>query len=527
MNLRRTLAAVLALLMMLSLPLCASAQVTLDSSFTMEIYSLILARYSDANVMIGSKDINGPYVLYASNGSPLTSAAYHTMDSCGVMFKVGVESGLNVYGLIDSKGMQVVPMSYGDVECISEHWTLGITLEESTVDNYDYKTYDGSAFYLISGYDVFFDGVKVGTLGRNAYRSAYAYGSYLYVYDKQENYTCYDRNMVASAYVADYASNSEYEEKDHQVWHRGSNQQAFCAGCTLTSADVERDVYIVNGRIVDLQGNELGVIDSKYEYVYKFEGDYARVKMNGKYGLIDRAGREIIPCEYDDIPLNDTFFDGGYQGVVKDGKFGYVNLNGEVTCDFVYADSAVRSTYKAPFTSVTDLTGSQIVLSAAVGELPEKYAEVSINSTNGSPLMVVENASEQAGVIDLYGNVLIPLDGTYDDVYDLSVSPDGTMVIGYSGSHTYQVYHFSNSESAEAAAAPAAEQAATDTAAEETSSEAADGTWTCACGSVNTGKFCPECGAAKPEANACPSCGVEIAEGAKFCSECGASLTAE
>ena len=45
--------------------------------------------------------------------------------------------------------------------------------------------------------------------------------------------------------------------------------------------------------------------------------------------------------------------------------------------------------------------------------------------------------------------------------------------------------------------------------------------WTCACGSVNTGKFCSECGKAKPENTGwfCPECGAKNT--AKFCSECG------
>ena len=48
-------------------------------------------------------------------------------------------------------------------------------------------------------------------------------------------------------------------------------------------------------------------------------------------------------------------------------------------------------------------------------------------------------------------------------------------------------------------------------------------TWTCpACGAAATGKFCPECGAKKPEAVpgwTCPTCGA-VNKG-KFCAECG------
>ena len=48
--------------------------------------------------------------------------------------------------------------------------------------------------------------------------------------------------------------------------------------------------------------------------------------------------------------------------------------------------------------------------------------------------------------------------------------------------------------------------------------------WTCSCGTVNTGKFCNECGAKKPEANGpwtCSSCGTVNEPGARFCNECG------
>ncbi len=57
-------------------------------------------------------------------------------------------------------------------------------------------------------------------------------------------------------------------------------------------------------------------------------------------------------------------------------------------------------------------------------------------------------------------------------------------------------------------------------------SKPADG-WTCACGAVNKGKFCPECGAKKPAAAPlyrCDKCGWEPADPKnppRFCPECG------
>lgn len=50
---------------------------------------------------------------------------------------------------------------------------------------------------------------------------------------------------------------------------------------------------------------------------------------------------------------------------------------------------------------------------------------------------------------------------------------------------------------------------------------AATAGWTCSCGAVATGKFCPECGAKKPEATGW-TCSCGAVNTGKFCSECGA-----
>lgn len=44
-------------------------------------------------------------------------------------------------------------------------------------------------------------------------------------------------------------------------------------------------------------------------------------------------------------------------------------------------------------------------------------------------------------------------------------------------------------------------------------------TWTCSCGAVNTGKFCPDCGSKKPEGPW--TCGCGAVNTGKFCFECG------
>ena len=45
--------------------------------------------------------------------------------------------------------------------------------------------------------------------------------------------------------------------------------------------------------------------------------------------------------------------------------------------------------------------------------------------------------------------------------------------------------------------------------------------WTCACGHVNTGRFCAECGAARPAQAAGWTCSCGTVNKGKFCMECG------
>ncbi len=57
-------------------------------------------------------------------------------------------------------------------------------------------------------------------------------------------------------------------------------------------------------------------------------------------------------------------------------------------------------------------------------------------------------------------------------------------------------------------------------------SQDVSGLWKCSCGADNKGKFCSECGKAKPESWTCTKCGAQGVTG-KFCSECGSPKPVE
>ncbi len=76
-----------------------------------------------------------------------------------------------------------------------------------------------------------------------------------------------------------------------------------------------------------------------------------------------------------------------------------------------------------------------------------------------------------------------------------------------------------------AASATNAQQMAQQQAARQAEAASAD-SWSCTCGAKNTGKFCPSCGAKKPESSAW-TCGCGAENTGRFCSNCGAAKPAE
>jgi hypothetical protein len=60
-----------------------------------------------------------------------------------------------------------------------------------------------------------------------------------------------------------------------------------------------------------------------YEQAYNFIQGFGKVKKNGKFGLIDSSGVEVISCEFDEISIGED----GYIVVRKNNKFGLLLLN--------------------------------------------------------------------------------------------------------------------------------------------------------------------------------------------------------
>jgi hypothetical protein len=73
----------------------------------------------------------------------------------------------------------------------------------------------------------------------------------------------------------------------------------------------------------------------KYDYVYGFYEGLAKVKLNGKYGYVDKTGNEVVPPKYQWV---EPFHEGLAQ-VKLNSKWGLVDKKGNEYWDMA-ADQA-------------------------------------------------------------------------------------------------------------------------------------------------------------------------------------------
>ena len=104
------------------------------------------------------------------------------------------------------------------------------------------------------------------------------------------------------------------------------------------------------GRIIVAKGGKLGIIDTSNKVIMPFSNKYSSIESfsegaapvmskAGKWGFIDKEGKEIIAPQYDGT--NGHFggvygFSEGLAGMEKGGKWGYITKTGKVAIPFVY-----------------------------------------------------------------------------------------------------------------------------------------------------------------------------------------------
>lgn len=87
--------------------------------------------------------------------------------------------------------------------------------------------------------------------------------------------------------------------------------------------------------LVDDKGKKIG--KQKYEDARLFlEADgYAAVKVDGKWGFVDKTGKMVIEPQFADAHS----FANGYAAIKKNGKWGFIDENGEIVIRAQFEDA--------------------------------------------------------------------------------------------------------------------------------------------------------------------------------------------
>ena len=165
------------------------------------------------------------------------------------------------------------------------------------------------------------------------------------------------------------------------------------------------------------------VIPLKYDYVDHFREGLAPVKLNGKWGRIDKTGKEVIPLKYDDTwPFRE-----GLAYVKLNGKCGYIDKTGkELTpLKYGYCPSAIFQEGLGMVTlngkwGFIDKTGKEVI--------PLKY-DYAYSFSEG--LAVVE-LNGKRGCIDKTDKEITPL--KYDEVWSFN---EGLALVKLNGKYGY------------------------------------------------------------------------------------------
>lgn len=113
----------------------------------------------------------------------------------------------------------------------------------------------------------------------------------------------------------------------------------------LTDFKYSEIQYYSEGLYVVRTGNQVTFLDLKgheqfgmFEEVSGFFEGYSMVKRDGKYGIINRKGKTILPIEYDNSGWRsmEYIFSENLAMVEKNERYGFVNKRGEIVVPLIY-----------------------------------------------------------------------------------------------------------------------------------------------------------------------------------------------
>lgn len=152
-------------------------------------------------------------------------------------------------------------------------------------------------------------------------------------------------------------------------------------------------------------GNDDMIIENYYDWI--------SVSLNGKWGCVDRQGKEIVPIIYDAI--QDCVYNKDYElcWIKKEGRYGALNKKGELIIPIKYESEIRFYNHQPSRVKENDKWGF-------INESGEVIVPIKYSTTRGFPYeggLAPVSVDAKYGYIDIEGNVIISLKYDFADSF--------------------------------------------------------------------------------------------------------------
>lgn len=213
----------------------------------------------------------------------------------------------------------------------------------------------------------------------------------------------YDVNYDTNTYKS-----KAINEKDETIFSQYETVEAITNIDEDNNLSIEKDILKVkkNGKygIINFEGKE--ILSCEYEEIKALENvknSLITVK-NGSKGLVDTKGNVIIENEYKDIDSLTSKYENGYIVQNNEGKFGVIGYNKKQELECKYDE--VKNVFGNNYYVVKEDGNLKIVDNQGNNYLENKYTDIiSINDTN-----VVVKTDDKVGIVTRLGEQIIPFE---------------------------------------------------------------------------------------------------------------------
>lgn len=261
---------------------------------------VIPAKYEEAGIFsegFAAIKTNGKYGYINKQGIMVIPNEYDKADSFSEGYAVVKKNGK--YGFINKLGKLIIPCKYD----IASSFSDGLA---AVGFNKNYGFINKQGVVIIS-----LDKYEYGWLGPGRFKNGYAevaiksgHGT-IWIDKKGNNITKSDMAVA-------------------------SPQKSIYDGIYVYQSSGKQGLKKLDGTII---------LSPTYDSFHKYQNGYFSVKNNGKYGVIDKSGKMVVPCKYGYIwdMSEDMFVVKNEEGAVKlNGKYAFVNSQGKQITPFIF-----------------------------------------------------------------------------------------------------------------------------------------------------------------------------------------------